>query len=144
MVYVCLLNRCFYAVVGKIDIVEKRRAAAHPASGDAYHDNIVVSDFVLVSDDFKLSEQQVEGGTGVSGFLLFAHSHPVVCDLFVDSDFDKRLCEVEFLGFAFLFFFVEWLVPVVIKEVLASLSERFVLLFHNSVSFCCPSLCCFF
>ncbi len=88
MVYICLLNRCFYAVVGKIDIVEKRRAAAHPASGDADHDDVVVGDFVLVSDDFELTEQQVERGAGVGCFLLLADSHPVVGDLLVHAGFD--------------------------------------------------------
>lgn len=130
------MSVCFYAIVGEVDVVEERCAAAHPRAAHAYHDDVVVGDLVLVSDDFELTEQQVERRAGVGGFLLFADSHPVVGNLFVDSDFDKSLCEVEFLGFSFLFLFVERLVPVLVEEVLASLSERFFLFFHNSVSFC--------
>lgn len=137
MVYVRLLSSiCLDAVVGEVDVVEERCAAAHPAAGHADHDDVVVGDLVLVSDDFKLTEQQVERRSGVGGFLLFADSHPVVGYLFVHTGFCQRLGEVEFLGFAFLVLFVERLVPVLVEEVPASLSERFVLLFHNSVSFC--------
>lgn len=145
MVYVRLLSSiCLDAVVGEVDVVEERCAAAHPASAHADHDDVVVCDFVLFSDDFKLTEQQVEGCACVGGFLLFANRHPVVGDLFVHAGFCQRLGEVKFLCFASFLLFVERLVPVLVKEVLASLSERFFLFVHNSVSFCCPSLCCRF
>ena len=83
-----LLSVCIDAVVGEVDVVEEGCAAAHPASAHADHDDVVVGDLVLVSDDFELTEQEVERGAGVGCFLLFADSHPVVGDLFVHAGFD--------------------------------------------------------
>ena len=97
MIDVCILNVCFYAVVGEVDVVEERCAASHPTAAHADHDDVVVGDFVLVSDDFELTEQEVERCTGVGGFLLLSDSHPVAGDLIVDTNVNKCLLEVEFL-----------------------------------------------
>ena len=97
MIDVCILNVCFYAVVGEVDVVEERSSATHPAAAHAHHNDVVVGDLVLVSDDFELTEQKVERGACVGGFLLFAYSHPIAGDLFVDTNVNKCLLEVEFL-----------------------------------------------
>lgn len=89
LVYVrLLLSVCFNAVVGETDVVEERGAASHPASAHAHHNDVVVGYFVLVSDDFELTEQHIERGAGISGFLLFANRHPVVGNFFIHARFD--------------------------------------------------------